>query len=144
VYAHFPDERALFTACSGHVRATVPPPDPAAWRAITDPSARLAAALSDLYGYYERLERLFANVERDAPLMPIVAEMSAYRFRFVDEVRELLLEAWPTRGGVRERLRPALGHALAFGTWQSLVRREGCATDEAVRLMVAFAETGAR
>ena len=101
VYAHFPDERALFTACSGHVRATVPPPDPAAWRAIADPSARLAAALSDLYGYYERLEQLFANVERDAPLMPIVAEMSAYRFRFVDEGRELLLEAWPTRGGVR-------------------------------------------
>lgn len=144
VYAHFPDERALFTACSGHVRATVPPPDPAAWRAIADPSARLAAALTDLYGYYERLEQLFANVERDAPLMPIVAEMSAYRFRFVDEVRELLLEAWPTRGAVRERLRPALGHALAFGTWQSLVRREGCATDEAVRLMVAFAETAAR
>jgi len=144
VYAHFPDERALFTACSGHVRATVPPPDSAAWRSIADPSARLTAALGDLYGYYERLEQLFANVERDAPLMPIVAEMSAYRFRYVDGVRELLLEAWPKRGGVRERLRPALGHALAFGTWQSLVRREGCGNDEAVRLMVAFAETAAR
>jgi AcrR family transcriptional regulator len=144
VYAHFPDERALFTACSGHVRATVPPPDSAAWRSIADPSARLTAALGDLYGYYERLEQLFANVERDAPLMPIVAEMSAYRFRYVDEVRELLLEAWPKRGGVRERLRPALGHALAFGTWQSLVRREGCGNDEAVRLMVAFAEAAAR
>jgi AcrR family transcriptional regulator len=144
VYAHFPDERALFTACSGHVRGTVPPPDSAAWRSIADPSARLTAALGDLYGYYERLEQLFANVERDAPLMPIVAEMSAYRFRYVDGVRELLLEAWPKRGGVRERLRPALGHALAFGTWQSLVRREGCGNDEAVRLMVAFAETAAR
>ncbi len=144
VYAHFPDERALFTACSGHVRATVPPPDSAAWRSIADPRARLTAALGDLYGYYERLEQLFANVERDAPLMPIVAEMSAYRFRYVDGVRELLLEAWPKRGGVRERLRPALGHALAFGTWQSLVRREGCGNDEAVRLMVDFAETAAR
>jgi len=143
VYAHFPDERALFTACSGHVRATVPPPDPAAWREIAGPSARLTAALRDLYAYYERLEQLFANVERDAPLMPIVAEMSAYRFRYVDDVRELLLEAWPKRGGSRERLRPALGHALAFGTWQSLVRREGCETEHAVRLMVAFAETAA-
>ena len=143
VYAHFPDERALFTACSGHVRATVPPPDPAAWREIADPEARLTAALRDLYAYYERLEQLFANVERDAPLMPIVAEMSAYRFRYVDDVRELLLEAWPNRGGVRERLRPALGHALAFGTWQSLVRREGCDAGAAVRLMVAFAKTAA-
>jgi hypothetical protein len=76
--------------------------------------------------------------------MPIVAEMSAYRFRYVDDVRELLLDAWPKRGGARARLRPVLGHALAFGTWQSLVRREGCAADEAVRLMVAFVEAAAR
>jgi len=144
VYAHFPDERALFAACSGHVRATMPLPDPAAWRALSDPSARLTAALRDLYGYYQRVEQLFANVERDAPLMPIVAEISAYRFRYLDEVRDLLLDAWPERGGVRARLRPAIGHAVQFGTWQSLVRRQGCSTDEAVQLMVAFGDTAAR
>jgi AcrR family transcriptional regulator len=144
VYAHFPDERALFAACSGHVRATVPLPDPTAWRSIADPNARLATALGDLYGYYERLEQLLENVERDAPLMPIVAEISAYRFQYVDEMRDLLLDAWPKRGGVRARLQPAIGHALEFGTWQSLVRREGCKTDEAVQLMVAFAAAAAR
>jgi len=144
VYAHFPGERTLFNACSGHVRATVPLPDPTAWQSISDPNARLATALHDLYSYYERLEQLLENVERDAPLMPIVAEVSAYRLRYRDEVRDLLLEAWPKRGGVRARLWPAIGHALEFGTWQSLVRREGCRTDEAVQLMVAFADAAAR
>jgi AcrR family transcriptional regulator len=139
VYAHFPDARSLFQACSGHVRATVPPPDPTAWRSISDPGERLTTALRDLYGYYERLEPLLENVQRDAAVMPLVAEMNAYRVRYVEEIRDLLLEAWPTRGGERARLRRAIGHALEFRTWQSLVRRQGCATDEAVQLMVAFA-----
>jgi AcrR family transcriptional regulator len=139
VYAHFPDARSLFRACSGHVRATVPPPDPTAWRSISDPGARLQTALRDLYGYYERLEPLLENVQRDAAVMPIVAEMNAYRVRYLEEIRDLLLQAWPTRGGARERLRRAIGHTLEFRTWQSLVRRQGCTTDEAVQLMVAFA-----
>ena len=50
VYAHFPDDRALFQACSGHVRQAVPPPDPTPWRLIADPCARLETALRDLYG----------------------------------------------------------------------------------------------
>src|SRR5215213_6924210 len=58
VYAHFPDARSLFEACSGHVRATVPPPDPARWHVIADAGERLETALRDLYDYYERLEPL--------------------------------------------------------------------------------------
>jgi AcrR family transcriptional regulator len=138
VYAHFPDDRSLFQACSGHVRATVPPPDPTAWRSISAPGERLEAALRDLYRYYERLEPLLENVQRDAAVMPIVAEMNAYRARYLEEIRDLLLEAWTIRGGARARLRRAIGHVLEFGTWQSLVRRHGCRTDEAVELMLAF------
>src|SRR5215210_6441854 len=138
VYAHFPDDRSLFQACSGHVRATVPPPDPTAWRSISDPGERLETALRDLYGYYGRLEPLLENVQRDAAVMPLVAEMNAYRVRYLEEIRDLLLESWPTRGGARARLRRAIGHALEFRTWQSLVRRQGCETDEAVQLMLAF------
>jgi AcrR family transcriptional regulator len=138
VYAHFPDDRSLLQACSGHVRATVPPPDPAAWRSISDPEERLETALRTLYGYYEHLESLLENVQRDAAVMPIVAEMNAYRVRYLDEMRDLLLEPWKARGGARARVRRAIGHALEFRTWQSLVRRQGCRTTEAVQLMVTF------
>src|SRR5919201_618603 len=143
VYAHFPDADALFRACSGHVRATVPPPDPTSWRSIEDPGERLKAALRALYGYYERLEPLLDNIQRDAPLLPILREMSAYRVRYVEDVRELLLAGWPSRGQARTRLRRALGHALDFRTWQSLVRGQGCPTEEAVQLMLAFARAAA-
>jgi AcrR family transcriptional regulator len=143
VYAHFPDDRSLFQACSGHVRETVPPPDPATWRSISDPAARLETALRDLYGYYERLEPLLESVQRDAAVMPIVAEMNAYRVRHLEEIRDLLLEAWTTCGGARARLRRAIGHALEFRTWQSLVRRQGCRTNEAVQLMRTFVRAAA-
>src|ERR671926_1423594 len=49
VYAHFPDTDSLFRACSGHVRATVPPPDPAAWASTADPAERLETALRAVY-----------------------------------------------------------------------------------------------
>jgi AcrR family transcriptional regulator len=144
VYAHFPDARSLLQACSGHVRATVPPPDPTPWHSIADPSERLEIALRELYDYYERLESLLENVQRDAAVMPLVAEMNAYRVRYLEEIGELLLQAWPARGRARTRLCLAIGHALEFRTWQSLVRRQRCATNEAVQLMVAFACAAAK
>jgi AcrR family transcriptional regulator len=143
VYAHFPDAEALFRACSGHVRATVPPPDPAPWRSITDPVERAGAALRELYDYYARLEPLLANIRRDAAVLPVLHEMSAYRVRYLEDVRALLLAGWPSRGHARTRLRRALGHSLAFGTWQSLVRDEGCERDEAVNLMLVFIRAAA-
>jgi AcrR family transcriptional regulator len=141
VYAHFPDARSLLRACSGHVRATAPPPDPAPWRAIPDPAERLGTALGELYGYYERLESLLENVERDAAVMPLVAEVDAERVRYLEEVRDLLHQAWGVRGSARARLRRAIGHALEFGTWRSLVRGQGCTAGEAVTLMVDLART---
>jgi hypothetical protein len=34
--------------------------------------------------------------------MPIVAEMNAYRVRYLEEIRDLLLEAWTTRGAMKK------------------------------------------
>ena len=42
VYRHFPDEAALFAACTAHWMADNPYPDPEAWRAVADPRDRLA------------------------------------------------------------------------------------------------------
>src|SRR5881392_2669885 len=45
LYRHFPDEAALFAACSAHWAAANPPPDLARWAAIGAPDERLQTAL---------------------------------------------------------------------------------------------------
>ena len=127
-------------ACSGHVAAADPPPDASAWVDITDPAERMAAALSAVYAYYGRHEQLLDNVQRDVAIMPELAEISKYRSRYLRTAQDALLQGWPARGAARSRLRRAIGHALEFRTWQSLVRRQGCSVREAVALMTALAE----
>ena len=65
VYRHFPDERALFSACSGHYMAANPPPDPALWTQVADPEKRLRVALTEVYAYHRRTEPMMANFFRD-------------------------------------------------------------------------------
>lgn len=144
VYAHFPDSRSLLMACSGHVAATMPPPDASAWAGIADPAERLRVTLRAFYSYYEQHEQLLDNVQRDVAVMPVLADVSRVRSAYVGQAREVLLVGWPARGAARTRLRRAIGHALEFRTWQSLVRRQGCSTNEAVELMVALAAAVAR
>src|SRR5881392_2855080 len=54
LYRHFPDERALGLACSGHYTELNPPPDAEPWTAIVEPAARLRHGLGELYAYFER------------------------------------------------------------------------------------------
>src|SRR5947199_8570621 len=61
VYRHFPDEAALFAACSGHWMATHPPPDIAVWASIEDPERRLLHALGEMYAYSRPTEPMMAN-----------------------------------------------------------------------------------
>lgn len=143
VYAHFPDADALFQACSGHVRATVPLPDLDLLRSIEDPAERLEATLRALYAYYERLEPLLDNIQRDLPVMPVLQRINVDRAAYFEALRELLLAGRPVRGRARVRLRAALGHAIDFTTWQSLVRGQRCTTREAVELMCEFVRTAA-
>src|SRR3954469_9746947 len=70
VYRHFPDEEALFTACSSHWAQLNPPPDIGAWAAIEDPGKRLRTALGELYAFYESTEQMMDNLIRDEDLVP--------------------------------------------------------------------------
>src|SRR5687767_13987292 len=62
VYAHFPDERSLYLACSVLTHERDPPPDAGAWRSIEDRHERLRAGFSALYSWYERNAELVACV----------------------------------------------------------------------------------
>ena len=90
---------------------------PASWRSIEDSGERLEAALRALYGYYARLQPLVENIQRDAPMLPILREMSAYRVRYLEDGRELLLERWPAvdtrgRGFAARSATPRLSHLV--------------------------------
>ncbi len=134
VYRHFPDEEALFAACSAHWRAQNEPPDLAAWAAIRDPAARLAVALAELYAWYGRTQQMLELLIRDLPVVPAV--QSQFRLPgYLDAAADVLLAGRPERGAARRRARAALGHAVAFETWASLVRQQGLTSAEAIRLM---------
>lgn len=137
VYRHFPDEDALFAACSAHWLTQQVTPNPAAWAAITDPAERLRAGLTDLYRFYRAGETMLMRIYRDAAVLP-----DRYRrdLRARDEqIRDLLLAAYPARSRRNARLRAVIGHAISFWTWRSLCVDQGLRNDDAVQAMVDLA-----
>jgi AcrR family transcriptional regulator len=135
VYRHFPDEEALFIACTGHWRASNPLPDLEGWAAIADADERLSHALGELYAYYRSTQRMMANVLRDEALSPLVARMLAGYYDYLAAARDALMARRTARGGARQRTRAAIGHALAFATWRSLTLEQGLDDSQAADLM---------
>jgi AcrR family transcriptional regulator len=138
VYRHFPDELALFSACSAHYRAQNPPPDMSSWAAIEDPVERLRMALRALYAYYDRVAPMLGNVLRDAETVPAVWQATEPRRRYVADLRDLLARGWSARGRQRRRLLAALALALDFQTWKRLVRDEEVDPEDAVHMMICL------
>jgi AcrR family transcriptional regulator len=135
LYRHFPDESALFDACTAHWAIDNQPPDLQAWAAIADADARLSVALGELYAYFGRTERMLENLSRDEATVPIVAERFAAFHLYFDAARDTLVAGRRLRGAAKRRTRAAIGHAIAFTTWKSLVREQGLSDSEAVALM---------
>ncbi|HEY4450942.1 MAG TPA: TetR/AcrR family transcriptional regulator [Solirubrobacteraceae bacterium] len=138
VYRHFPDEAALFDACTAHWSASNPPPDLDLWSEIDDPDERLQVALTELYAFYERTHQMFENLFRDESTVPIVRERFAAFRGYFEAARATLMAGRTQRGSARRRTRAALGHAIAFSTWKSLVREQGLDDRGAVSLVCAL------
>ncbi|WP_353816348.1 TetR/AcrR family transcriptional regulator [Agromyces sp. SYSU T00266] len=125
LYRHFPDDRALFLACSGLHVDEHPFPDAAPWRAIAPPRARAESGIGAVYGYWAENESLIANVLRDAERDPVLHEVNELRMGGpMALARDVLVEAWPERARTPE-LVAAAALAVDFRTWQTLVRRSG-------------------
>ena len=134
LYRHFPDEAALFDACTSHWAAANPPPDLAAWAAIDAPDARLDAALEQLYAFYARVAPMLENLIRDEPVHELVREHFAGFHAYLGAARDTLMAGRAARGAQRRRTRAAIGHVLAFSTWNSLVCEQGLPAADAVTL----------
>jgi AcrR family transcriptional regulator len=140
LYRHFPDERALFGACSAHWREANPRPDVGRWAAIEDPDQRFAAALTELYAYYRQTEGMLDRLLRDAPAVPIVNELMGGFRAFLDEATKILMRGRGLRGNAAKRTRAAVGHALAFRTWQDLTAAQGLDDSQATELMSSLVD----
>ena len=119
VYAQFPDELALFTACSAHWRERHPRPELE--------GVELGEALRRLYAWYEANERMLSHVERDARVLPALGEVLGHAWRGLD-VAAAELAGSDADAVAAARL------AIDFFTWQRLTSA-GLASDEAAALM---------
>jgi AcrR family transcriptional regulator len=135
VYRHFPDEEALFGACSAHWAAENPPPDISRWEKIKNPDERFATALDELYAYYRRAGGMLDKLLRDEHSVPMIAKLFAPYHQFMAMVTETLMRGRGLRGKARDRTRAAIGHAISFRTWQQLTGEGGLSDAEAAELM---------
>lgn len=130
LYAHFPDERALLMACSGHVEELDPMPAAAVWRDIAAGHDRLATGLASIYGWYARHAALLSCVLRDAEHHVPTREIGALRFGPP-------IAAWHDvlGGDLDARQRAMLALATSFFTWRTLVQDAGLDQADAVAAM---------
>jgi AcrR family transcriptional regulator len=138
VYRHFPDEAALFDACTAHWAAANPPPDLGAWAAIDSADERLRVALDELHAFYRRTERMLDNLFRDETVDPLVQEHFAALRSYFAAAQETLMEGRTLRGRAKRRTKAAVGHAIAFPTWKSMAREHGLSDADAAALMRAL------
>ncbi len=144
VYRHFPDERAVLAACSSHYEAANPVPDVDPWTRIPDPEDRLRRALKETYAYHRRTEPMMTKVLRDAQIHTPTMEVTVPYLRHWDRARYALVAGWGAEDQRLKRLLAALGHALDFWTWRSLVREQGLTDEEAIELMVGMVRSAMR
>jgi AcrR family transcriptional regulator len=131
LYAHFPDERSLYLACSGLALARDPLPAADPWRAIADRRERMRVGLAAIYGWYERNANLVGCVSRDAEYHPLTKEISELR---IGPPMAAYREVLGAKLSMKQRAMLRL--ALSFFTWRSLVRDGGLRRSAAVSAMV--------
>ena len=124
VYAQFPDALSLFAACSAGVEELHPFPN------VDD--LPLEQALARLYRHYAENRRLLAHVNRDARVLPALAEVLRPLGEYLDGVATVHGEAL---GGAS---RPVVRLALDFATWERL-DGEGISPDRGAKLMARVA-----
>jgi len=137
-YAHFPELKDLYQACTAHHLEQNPLPDPSRWAEISGPEERLRRALSEVYAWYAGNEALLTNVLRDTPLDPVLQENNVFLFRLWEAMRDTIADAFEASGERHEALLAAIALALDLQTWRTLVRQQGLDDDRTIELMIGM------
>ena len=150
VYSHFPDELSLGKACSSLDLSENPLPNPGPWEEIADPERRLRVALTELYDYFRRREGLWTNILRDQEMPhlkdnPDVREIMRPIIDHWERMHRALAVGWQTHNGyARSLLIGAIGLALEFQSWRTMVRKQGMTDEQAVELMARMVRCATR
>jgi AcrR family transcriptional regulator len=135
VYRHFASDDELFAACTARYYSLHPMPDVDGWSRVADTDERLRTALGELYAWYDQTQDMMRNARRDRDHVPRFAVEAG--LAYLAAARDALMAGRRERGRSRERAAAAIGHALDFQTWNSLVAEQGLDEADAVGLMCA-------
>jgi AcrR family transcriptional regulator len=137
-YAHFPEIKDLYQACTAHYLQRNPLPEPSRWAEISGPEERLREALKEVYAYYQGNEAMLTNVLRDMPFDSVLQENNVLLFRHWETMRDTIADAFEASGERQEALLAAVALALELQTWRTLVGQQGLEDNRAVELMVGM------
>ena len=136
VYRHFPDDEALYQACTSHWYAQHPPPDPKKWLQIERLADRAQHGLDQLYAWYAENSEALYLFDRDADVTPGGVQQAN---RAAHAAAAAALLGGAERRDHRRRLpKAAAGHVVRFSTWRSLAVEESLDHHQTVQLGVRF------
>lgn len=136
VYKHFPDNAALYPACSAHYASEHPLPDFAAALSPEDPVDRVRSVLRTVYaGLYRERRPMMRNLYRDRGLDSALDDfMRSNLDAAISGVEDALVAGFELDGDGAARLRALIGVALEFWTWERLTN-DGADDEAAADLM---------
>jgi AcrR family transcriptional regulator len=136
VYKHFPDNAALYPACSAHYANEHPLPDFAAALSPEEPVDRARSVLRTVYAdLYRERQRMMRNLVRDRGLDPALDEfMSNNSDVALAGLADALAGGFELDADQVGRVRALTRVALDFSTWDRLVE-EGLGDEAAAELM---------
>jgi AcrR family transcriptional regulator len=137
VYRHFPDQEAVFQACTAHWLSLNPLPDPAGWAAIENGRQRVAKALTAFYRYYRDTRDMWAASYRDVADVPALREPMRKVSAFLAEVGDDLVDGLRPKADRAQFAAATIHHALSFTTWDSLSEL-GLSDDRMVDLVLRW------
>lgn len=136
VYKHFPDNAALYPACSAHYASEHPLPDFGAALSHEDPVDRVRSLLRTVYGgIYRERQHMMRNLCRDRGLDPALDEFMGNNLdAAIGGLQDALVAGFELNPDRRARLRSLIGVGLEFWTWDRLTA-EGMDDEAAADLM---------
>jgi hypothetical protein len=98
----------------------------------------LRQGLTDLYGHYaENQQMLSSGVAASATHPALLVALRPW-FEAIGALGQILVEGFGADTGPGSLLGAAIGHAISYLTWQSLITQQGATSSQAVELMVSM------